>query len=805
MTDLTRSAHTIGDLIARRYSRRDALRGSASAAAMTVVGGSLLAACGGGGGNASPGDPAPIVTATATPTTTTAGNRITIAASATDNGTVTGITYVQVSGAPVTLSATTGGTTSFIAPAVATVSTIVIRVTATDNSGNTGVFDLNVTASPGVLGFAAVAKNRDDRVTIPAGYSIATLVATGDPIAAGTAAYANNGSDGDFTTRIGDHAAGFVYFGLTAAGTGIDVSNSARGLLAISHEGITQAYLHPAGPTAPGGTRPTAEVVKEIEAHGVSIVDAAAAAGNVWSRVQDSALNRRVTPNTAVLLNGAVKGTANLQTAFSTDGTAGRGTIGNAQLGATGWGTAIAGEEKWARYFRRPPASDDARRTAKELTALRRYGITGTDGLYGWATAAAAGSQYARWDAQATGSGAPADYRNEPNQFGWVIEVDPYDKAASVRKRTSLGRFAHAGLLAYPAIVGVKPGVYMTDGGQDEYLYKFVSNTAWASADAAATDRMAIGDKYLDTGTLYVAKFAADGTGSWVPLTFGQNGLDAANTTFSFTDQADVLVHARLAGDVLQATKMDRPQGLAANMATGEIVLALNGNDARNAANTNPANPRAYVDPPSAQVGNRNGHVLRIKETGTTEATAFTWDVYAFGAGADLDATNINVSALDATNDFSGPEGIGFAKPGNPAGTSSPLMFIRTDDAAYRDVTNNQMLVGLGGGLVGDNGTAAAKTINNSGTEQATRLGKPPVPAALRRFLVGPNEAAITGVDTSPDGRTLFVNVQHPGETGSAAAPTSNWPANQSGAAAGVRPRSATIVIQRTDGGIIGL
>ncbi|WP_294288335.1 alkaline phosphatase PhoX [uncultured Sphingomonas sp.] len=803
MTDPTRTAPTLGDLIARRYSRRDALRGSATTAAGVIVGGSLLAACGGSDSGSS--DPVPTVSATASPASAAPGTRVTITATASDNGSIASTSFVQVGGPAVSLSSTTGTTTSFVVPGAGTTGTIVIRFTAFDNANQSNFFDVSVPTTASALGFTAVDKNRNDRVTIPTGYTVTTLIATGDPIASGVSAYSNTGADADFTNRFGDNGAGFLYFGLVATGTGIDVSNSARGLLAMNHEGITQAYLHPNGPTAAGGVRPTAEVVKETEAHGLSVVEVAANASNIWAPVTASAYNRRVTPSSAVVFNGPVRGNALLQTAFSADGTAGRGTIGNSALTTTAWGTALTSEEKWARYFRRPSA-DTAGRSAKQLYALNRYGVTASAGLYGWETAAAAGSQYARWNAQASGSAATADYRNEPNQFGWVVEMDPYDKAATVRKRTALGRFAHSGVQQFLSEVGAKPVVYMADAGQNEYLYKFVSNTVYASADAAATDRMAIGDKYLDTGTLYVAKFAADGTGTWVPLTFGTGGLDASNATYAFTDQADVLTHARIAGDILAATPMDRASWIQVNPLTRDVVIAMNGNDARTGANTNPASPRAYVDAPSTQVGNRNGHIIRLRDTGgLADATTFGWDIYAFGAGADLDATNINISGLVATNDFSGPEGLRFARPSSPAGSSVPLMFIQTDDAAFRDVTNNQMLVALGTGIAGDGGTAAAKTVTNTGgTTQATRIGAPLTANTLRRFLVGPNEAAVTGVDTSPDGRTLFVNIQHPGENGTATAPTSNWPANQT-ATSTARPRSATIVITRTDGGVVGL
>ena len=340
----------------------------------------------------------------------------------------------------------------------------------------------------------------------------------------------------------------------------------------------------------------------------------------------------------------------------------------------------------------------------------------------------------------------------------------------------------------------------------NEYLYKFVSATAWNAADATATDRMATGDKYLDTGTLYVAKFNADGSGQWLPLVHGQNGLNAANTLYPFADQADVLTHCRLAADHLGATKMDRPEWTAVNPVNGEMYLTLTNNSTRTNANTDAANPRSYQDPPSASYGNRNGHILRLREAGdTTEAVTFRWDVYAFGAGSDLDAQNINLSGLDATNDFSSPDGLWFGRASNASGQGNPLLWIQTDDGAFTDQTNCMMLVALPG-QVGDGGARTVTNRNAAGatTTQATIVGKTPG-TALKRFLVGPVQCEITGVDSTPDGRTLFVNIQHPGEDGSIAALSSNWPASQSGAAPGNRPRSATVVIQRNDGGVVGL
>jgi uncharacterized protein len=807
-TNRTQSGPTLSDLIGERYSRRQALRGGASAAALAVFGPTFLAACDDNGGTSA--NPAPTVTATGSATSISTGNRVTVNATATDDGSVASTAFTQVSGPAVTLSSATGTSTSFIAPAVTSATPVVIRFSATDNSGNTSTVDTTVTVNPAVLSFNAVAKNRNDVVTVPTGYTLTVLGRTGDPLTAATPAYRNDGTDNDFANRFGDHHDALYYYGLNAAGARDDASNT-RGLLVTNHENITEQYLHANGPTVVAGARPEVEAVREIELHGVSVAEVTQAANGTWSYVQNSAFNRRITPNTPMAINGPVRGTAFVQTAFSPDGTQGRGTINNCANGYTPWGTNLTCEENWAGYFRRPAAADNPRRSAKEVTALTRYGVTNANGNYGWATvqpANATSTIFRKWDAQATGASATADYRNEPNQYGWVVEIDPYNAASTPRKRTALGRMNHEGAWPGLFVVGRKPAWYMGDDAQNEYLYKFVSNTAWVSADASATDRLAIGDKYLDAGTLYVARFNADGTGTWLPLVFGTAPLTAANATYPFESQADVLTHARLAGDAVGATRMDRPEWTATNPVTGEVYLTLTNNSSRNVNNTDAANPRAYVDPPSTSVSNRNGHIIRLRETGdTTEATTFAWDIYLFGAGSDLNAQNINLSGLTADNDFSSPDGLWFSRASNPAGLARPLLWIQTDDGAFTDQTNNQMLAALPG-TVNDGGANTVRTITNTNgtttTTQATRVGANPG-SALKRFLVGPNGCEITGIDSTPDGRSVFVNIQHPGEGGNLTNITSNWPASQSGAAPGTRPRSATIVIQRTDGGIVGL
>ncbi len=805
-TNLSTTTH-LNELVSRRYSRRS-LMGGMSAMTTAVFGGALLTGCG--------DDDRDVITVSDGTTVQAQGGRVvTLSATASDNASTT--TFTQVAGPTVPVVAS-GNSITFIAPNVAQATALVFEFSASGRSGTSSARS-TVNVVPATLDFTAVAKNRNDVVTVPSNYNVTVLYRLGDPIAAGVSAYANNGTDANFAQRAGDHHDGMSYFGLAATGTTPDLAGNVRGILVMNHENITEGYLHPNGPTGltSSGVRPEAEAIKEIEAHGVSVVEVTRA-GNTgaWSYVQASTLNRRITPNTPMQFTGPARGSAALRTRVSNDGTRSNGTINNCANGHMPWNTYATCEENWAGYFTRA-AGDEALRTAagvqKENASLRRYGIgQGRTGNYRWTTvtpADASSTTFSRWNASILADAAAdgtQDFRNEPFTFGWVVEIDPYNPQSLPRKRTALGRMNHEGCQPGRTIAGIRPAFYMGDDAQNEYIYKFVSDAAWADADATATDRLAIGDKYLDAGTLYVAKFADDGTGTWLPLVFGQGPLTPTGyPAYAFADQADVVINTRLAADALGATPMDRPEWTAVNPVNGEMYCTLTNNGSRTVARVDPSNPRAYVDPPSTSVSNRNGHVIRLRETGDrSDATTFTWDIYAFGAGSDLDPTNINLSALDATNDFSSPDGLWFGLPTNASGQVAPLMWLQTDDGAFTDVTNNQMLVGMPG-RVGDGGTRQVTSTGGGASRTVTtRVGAAPG-TKLKRFLVGPVECEITGISSTPDGRSLFVNVQHPGGDGDAAKVTSNWPASQAGAATGSRPRSATVVITKADGGVVGL
>jgi secreted PhoX family phosphatase len=661
------------------------------------------------------------------------------------------------------------------------------------------------------LGFTAVAKSLADQVVVPAGYTASVIYALGDPLTATATAYKNDGSDGDFENRAGDHHDGMEYYGLSSDGKP-DAKGSARGLLVMNHEATSHssserasAFVH-----ANGGTntlpRPAAEVDREVPLHGVSVVEVKKN-GAAFAYVKDSSFNRRITPLTPVTLSGLAAGSGLMKTKFSADGKSARGTLNNCGTGSTPWGTTLTGEENWAGYFTRGAADNTARANDKSVTSLNRYGrAQGGASRHGWETGGS-DDKYARWDISKKGTSTDGtdDYRNELNTFGYLVEIDPYTKTSAIKKRTSLGRFAHESA-AFSKLVEGKPlAVYMGDDSRGEYIYKWVSTANWAAADANPTDRIATGDKYLDAGKLYVAKFNADGGGEWIELSIN-NATIKNSTIYAFADQADVVVNARLAADAVGATKMDRPEWCASHPVTGEVYFTLTNNSNRTLATVDAANPRYYSDikgtSTTPQTGNVNGHIIRVAEVaGDAAATTFKWDVYLFGAEAGADKGLVNLSSLTEDQDMSSPDGLWFSK-------ATGLCWIQTDDGAFTDKTNCMMLAGIPG-TVGD---GAKKTLAYTGKNVDTYIGKAPTADTLKRFLVGPVDCEITGCAETPDGKALFINIQHPGETISSATVTdptkylSHWPGNAGYGAGGAtaRPRSATIVITKNDGGVIG-
>lgn len=591
--------------------------------------------------------------------------------------------------------------------------------------------------APNFLAFNAIATNRLDTVTVPEGYTARSFLPMGTPLTGNYPAYREGGTNtgAEMEQQVGAHHDGMHFFPMDSRTEG---KNSNEGLLVFNHEYVEPATLHQNGAT--GLPRPADEVRKEVAAHGVTVAHIKKDASGQFQLVQGSPLNRRITGATPIEISGPARGHAKMVTKYSTDGTRTRGTLNNCGNGYTPWGTYLTAEENWAGYF----ANTDAAQPREH----KRYGVATKTSRYGWETADSAADQYQRFNASTIATDANRDYRNEPNTFGWIVEIDPFNPDSVPQKRTALGRFGHEGVV-FGQVVEGKPFVcYSGDDSTFEYIYKYVSKAPYYKATA--------GGHLLNDGTLYVAKFNADGTGEWLALDYNSENFraKALAANVEFTSQADVLINTRLAADVVGATKMDRPEWGAVHPQSGEVYFTLTNNTARTAAQVDAANPRA---------ANATGHIIRWRER--AETTSFDWDIFLL-AGDVGTATPGSDLKLTAENHMASPDGLAFDKNG--------LLWIQTDMSGSQQGSgpygNNQMLV------------ADSKT------------------RKIKRFLVGPIDCEVTGISWTPDMKTMFVNIQHPGDRSTVTKLTSTWPANDSTS----RPRSATVIVTKNDGGVIG-
>jgi secreted PhoX family phosphatase len=211
-----------------------------------------------------------------------------------------------------------------------------------------------------------------------------------------------------------------------------------------------------------------------------------------------------------VRFTGPAAGHALLKTTADPAGTVILGTLNNCANGATPWGTYLTCEENFNEYFVNPTGDvvgvADSDQKLGILSSQSRYGITKTGFGYRWH------EHDQRFDA--------SRHLNEPNRFGWIVEIDPFDPRSEPVKHTALGRFKHEGAMVTVSADN-RVVVYMGDDERGEYIYKFVSEGTYEPNDRAANFRL------LERGTLYVARFHADGRGEWLALVHGQHGLDA--------------------------------------------------------------------------------------------------------------------------------------------------------------------------------------------------------------------------------------------------------------------------------------
>jgi uncharacterized protein len=586
-------------------------------------------------------------------------------------------------------------------------------------------------ASP-TLGFKSIPMSTADTVVVPEGYIAEAIAPWGEAIGVPGAmpawkADASN-TAAEQALQMGMHHDGLAYYALPAA------AGETRALLAMNHEYVDDGLLHTDGLA----TWSAEKTNKGQAAHGISVIEVAQKDGR-WAMVRPSRYAKRHTAATPFAVQGPAAGHPMMQTAADPAGKLVLGTLNNCASSKTPWGTYLSGEENFAFYF----AGGDTISAHHQRYGLRKAAF------YRWA------ETDERFNA--------TKHPNEFNRFGWVVEVDPMDPTATPIKRTALGRAAHEGAWVATTRDG-RAAVYSGEDARFEYIYKFVSRDRIAPASPGVTQAQA-NRSLLDHGTLYVARFDADGNGRWLPLVAGTGPLTPSN---GFADQGEVVVKSRQASDALGATKMDRPEWLAIHPLTGEVFCTLTNNSARGADANQPG-----VDAANPRAKNAMGNIIRWKEDGDFDGTTFRWNHFVMAG----DPRNERPEAKGNIqgDSFACPDGLAFDARG--------VLWIQTDMHAtqmgqgeLKQLTNNQM------------------------------LACNPLTKEVRRFLTAPPNCEVTGVDFAPDMRSMFINIQHPGETPTDRSdPTqpdkfSRWPDGKPGA----RPRSSTVWIRRKDGGVIG-
>jgi uncharacterized protein len=584
--------------------------------------------------------------------------------------------------------------------------------------------------------FKEIAAGSDERHHVAEGYDADILIRWGDKVLADAPA---------FNVQAQSPAAQARQFGYNNDYLGyIPLDGSRRGLLVVNHEYTNEELMFP---SLPGRqdlrnvrfkdmTKDLVDI--EMMAHGGSVLEVARGADGKWSVVQNSRFARRITAETEMQITGPCAGDARMRTSYDASGTRVRGMLNNCAGATTPWGTWLTCEENVNGYF-----WGQINEQHPEHRNYRRMGIPGN--WYNW------GQHHDRFDI--------AKEPNEANRFGWVVEIDPSDPNSVPKKRTAMGRFKHEGA----ANIINRDGRFVVYQGDDErfdYVYKFVTNRQ-VDRTVPANNR-----DLLDDGTLFVAKYNADGTGEWLPVVFGQGPLTAAN---GFNSQSDVLIETRRAADLLGATKMDRPEDVEANPKTNKVYVLLTNNNRRTPEQVDASNPRA---------NNRFGHIVEmIPPEGDHAATRFRWEIL-------VRCGDPAVAAVGATFNPNTTKDGWFGMPDNCAVDADGRLWIATD------------------------GNAPSKTGRADGvwaieTEGAAR-------GTSKLFFRCPNGAELCGPELTPDLETFFVAIQHPGEADeddpnappvTFNTPSTRWPDFQPG----LPPRPSIVAITKRGGGKIAV
>ncbi|CAN5921180.1 PhoX family phosphatase [soil metagenome] len=581
------------------------------------------------------------------------------------------------------------------------------------------------TAGPSSLTFKELAHTLDTDQHVAEGYDVQVLIRWGDAVVAGAPAF----DPLDQTAAAQEKQFGYNndYLGLHPLPLGSRTGD--RFLLVANHEYNNSNLMFPGlGAGRDASTKTSREQVAiEMAALGGAVIEIARENG-AWTVVRDSQYGRRITATTPMEISGPAAGHELMKTSADPAGRKVLGTFGNCAGGGTPWGTWLTCEENFDGYF----GGDASKLPLPEMH--KRYGV-GRTASNGWP------AHVDRFDL----SKEP----NEPNRFGWVVEIDPYTPDAAPVKRTALGRFKHEGC-TYTLAKDGRVVLYSGDDERFDYIYKFVTARPWNPGDRAANKDL------LDEGTLFVARFDADGKMQWLPLVQGQGPLTAEN---GFASQGDVVIKARLAADLLKATPMDRPEDIETNPVNGRVYVVLTNNGLRKTGQVDRANPRATND---------HGHILELDPKDGDHALAEgTWSIFLLAGKPGQDAGARYHRATSDNGWLSCPDNIAFDSKGR--------IWIVTDGAPTA--------AGVADGVY------AADTAG---------FGR----ALTRCFYQAPTGAEVCGPIFTPDDRTFFLSIQHPGEDRGSTfeKPSTRWPDFKEG----MPPRPSVVAISKKGSGSVG-
>lgn len=557
------------------------------------------------------------------------------------------------------------------------------------------------------------------------GYNANVLLRWGDAVEAGAPAFDPMNQTAAAQAKQFGYNCDYIGFLPLPAGS----TNGDRGLLTVNHEYTNQHLMFPDVTRKQKLTKTHTEI--EMAAHGHSVVEVVKQDGT-WSVVRGSRYNRRIHVGTPMKMSGPAAGHNRLKTNADATGMAAIGTINNCAGGHTPWGTVLIAEENFHGYFGGDPAK------TSEARNYKRYGLK-TKSRYSWA------DHHERFNLDTE--------PNEPNRFGWMVEIDPYDPASTPVKRTALGRFKHEGATTVINKDG-RVVVYTGDDQRFDYIYKFVSNGRYAANNRAANSAL------LDDGTLYVARFDANGTLDWLPLVWGTGLLTAAN---GFDSQADVLIETRRAADLLGATPMDRPEDVEPNPVTGTVYVMLTNNTKRKSGQVDAANPRP---------GNKHGHILEMIPPGRGKdadhaAIQFKWEIPLMAGNPANAADGAKYHADVSANGW-------LSTPDNCAFDTKGRLWIATDGAPKSGIADGVW----------------ATDVEGDGR------------MLTKRFFAAPRGAELCGPCFTPDDKTFFGAVQHPADEKNStfANPSTRWPDFRGN----MPPRPSVVVVTKADGGVIG-